>query len=321
MISIGFKKLANTYGMRTELGTTFGEVQGYLMTFRDGMGTKEVSINLALDEAGIQKRKISEYLRTEQKRFLIRGFQFYKCVLTVTFQDTFGTLKRIESFLLEFTKELRFNEIKGSSACAVCGNDFYGLQGEIVLFNGNAAILHESCIDRLATSNPSSASNEKNESVLRGWIGAVLGAVVGAIPWAIVGFLGYMASIIGFVIGICIQKGYEWFGGKEGKAKLIAMLVLVVPSVFLGQYLAILFGLLKMTADGEMVKLTFLQLNQLIMYYLTQEPGAMGSFLGGGLAGLFFAYLGIFALARNLHKYNKETGVPKIQRIKQYKSE
>ena len=43
-------------------------------------------------------------------------------------------------------------------------------------------------------------TQEKKGSVITGFIGALLGAAIGAVAWAAVGMMGYIASIIGFVI-------------------------------------------------------------------------------------------------------------------------
>ena len=222
MISQGFKKMANDFGMQINKGIAFGEIEGYCFTFRDGMGTKNVSIGISFDEDGNNRANIFGLLHENKKKFAIRDFSYEHHTLTILFHDTFGTLNRIKEFINTFIETLKNNHIKGSEFCASCGNSVSYEPSETVLLNGNAVRLHTSCMQQILDKNNSlyaDDSSTKEGSVVRGLIGALIGAFVGAIPWAIVLYFGYI-TLVGIVIGLCIKKGYELFGGKQGKAKL-----------------------------------------------------------------------------------------------------
>lgn len=319
LISQGFKKMANDFGMQINRGVAFGEIEGYCFTFRDGMGTKNVSIGISFDEDGNNRANVFGHLHENKKKFAIRDFSYEHHTLTILFHDTFGTLNRIKEFINTCIEILKDNHIKGSEFCASCGNSVNYEPSEIVLLNGNAVRLHSSCMQQILDKNDSFyAANDtstKERSVVRGLIGALIGAFVGAIPWAIVLYFGYITSLVGVVIGLCIKKGYELFGGEQGKAKLIIMLVLVIPTVILGEYLGMLFGVWKLIADGEMLPLAFGQINQLIFMYLSHEPAELAAVAKDILMGSFFAYLGIFAIAKNIHKENRANSAPQIQRV------
>lgn len=77
-------------------------------------------------------------------------------------------------------------------------------------------------------------TQEKQGSVITGTIGALLGAAIGAVAWAAVGMMGYIASIIGFVIAFLADKGYDLFKGRQGTIKMIVLIICVVLAVGAG---------------------------------------------------------------------------------------
>ena len=77
-------------------------------------------------------------------------------------------------------------------------------------------------------------TQEKKGSVITGFIGALLGAAIGAVAWAAVGMMGYIASIIGFVIAFLADKGYDLFKGRQGTVKMIVLVICVVLAVGAG---------------------------------------------------------------------------------------
>lgn len=71
-------------------------------------------------------------------------------------------------------------------------------------------------------------------SIVGGFIGALLGAAIGAVAWTLVGMLGYVASIIGFVIAFLANKGYDLFKGRQGTIKMVVLIICVVLAVGAG---------------------------------------------------------------------------------------
>ena len=77
-------------------------------------------------------------------------------------------------------------------------------------------------------------TQEKKGSVITGFIGALLGAAIGSVAWAAVGMMGYIASIIGFVIAFLADKGYDLFKGRQGTVKMVILIICVVLAVAAG---------------------------------------------------------------------------------------
>lgn len=62
-------------------------------------------------------------------------------------------------------------------------------------------------------------------------MGALIGAAIGAVFWALVGILGYMASIVGFIIAYLADKGYDLLNGRQGTIKMVVRIVCVFLAV------------------------------------------------------------------------------------------
>ena len=77
---------------------------------------------------------------------------------------------------------------------------------------------------------------EKQGSVLRGLVGALIGAVLGAAVWGIVGILTQRVfSLLGILLGFLCAKGYELLKGREGVAKIVIVILCVILAVVLGE--------------------------------------------------------------------------------------
>ena len=73
---------------------------------------------------------------------------------------------------------------------------------------------------------------QKKENVLTGTVGALIGAVIGAAAIILISQLGYVASISGLILAVCVIKGYELLGGKLGIAGMLICLVLVLVTPY-----------------------------------------------------------------------------------------
>lgn len=78
---------------------------------------------------------------------------------------------------------------------------------------------------------------EKPENMLTGIVGALLGAAIGAGAIILLGQLGYIASISGFVLAVCTLKGYELLGGKLSTKGMIISLILMLVTPYIADRL------------------------------------------------------------------------------------
>lgn len=136
----------------------------------------------------------------------------------------------------------------------------------------------------------------------RGIIGAILGAMVGTIPWIIVAYFGYLAAILGFLIGQASLKGYKLLGGVVSKATKW----IILASIIIGLVFAQFVELLLIMAQND-IPLTAPMFSALLLF-----PGMLGAIGKDMLMSLFMAGLGIWPLFSDIRK--KEKPVPTIQR-------
>ena len=64
--------------------------------------------------------------------------------------------------------------------------------------------------------------------------------------------MGYVASIVGILIGFFASKGYDLLGGKQKKAKLLIILAVTILSVLAGTMGAYLFEIVRLINVGEL---------------------------------------------------------------------
>ncbi len=78
---------------------------------------------------------------------------------------------------------------------------------------------------------------EKPENLLTGIVGALLGAAIGAGAIILLGQLGFVASISGFILAVCTLKGYELLGGKLSVKGIVISLILLLATPYIADRL------------------------------------------------------------------------------------
>ncbi len=68
----------------------------------------------------------------------------------------------------------------------------------------------------------------KKENLLLGVLGAVIGTLLGSVLWVVLGQVGFIAGIAGYVIVFCGIKGYEFLGKKLSKTGIVLCIILSI---------------------------------------------------------------------------------------------
>jgi cyanate permease len=146
----------------------------------------------------------------------------------------------------------------------------------------------------------------------RGLLGALLGGLIGAVVWAVVLYFGYMAALVGLLIGWLTEVLYRKLGGKNGKVKILILLVAALLSVVVGTLGADALTLVQMISDGELYGSYGDILPFIGELLVTDSEYLTGTLLNIGL-GMVFALLGMFGV---LYQTHKETQKVKMKEIK-----
>ncbi len=131
---------------------------------------------------------------------------------------------------------------------------------------------------------------EENTSLGKGILGAIIGSLPGVILWVILGYFGFTAAIVGFVIAAGIIIGYGKGNGPLNTAGLVSCVVIMIVAVYLGVHLswsAVFFEWNPNLIDSVFGLYRHLALRDLAMDFAKSlGMGYLFAFLGGaGMLG------------------------------------
>lgn len=298
MIGSALKKLAKEYNMTVDKGIAYGSLGGFCATLSEGSGWKRIVFSTQFsDPAGRTGMMDTVNARDLKRDFRVLELTVGSKMIVVNFLDNPGTMKRIHAFLDWFLPMLHSFGASGAEICPECGMPID--QGCWVMVNGIAYHLHTACADRVRRnvelSNEQRAS-EDSGSYATGLLGSLLGAALGAVVWAVVLSLGYIASVVGLLIGFLAEKGYNLCKGKQGKGKIAILILAIVFGVVLGTFLAESYGLFDLISSGSVPGLEISDIPETIVYLFAVDGEYRGIVLKNVVMGLLFAALGVFAL-------------------------
>lgn len=72
----------------------------------------------------------------------------------------------------------------------------------------------------------------QSENVLSGIVGALIGAAIGGGSIVLLGQLGYIAAISGFILAVCTLKGYEMLGRQLSVKGILICLLLIIATPY-----------------------------------------------------------------------------------------
>lgn len=300
MIGSAFKKLAQANGMKVSHGVAYGSLQGFAATLSEGSGYKQIVFTTKFSDPAQQDALLEAARQADvTKNYRVQAMNVAPDAIQIVFMDNPGTMKKIEAFLTWFLPLLRQSGATAYNVCTECGCDITA--GRWLLVNGVAYYLHDACAEKSKRDIATTEQAEKEQrtgSYGMGILGAFLGAAVGAIVWALVLNLGYVAALVGLLIGWLADKGYTLLKGKQGKGKVVILIAAIIFGVVLGTLTADFFTIMDLINTGELVGLTVADIPTFIIDLLRTEPEYLTATLSNVGLGLVFAALGVFALLR-----------------------
>lgn len=304
MIGSGLKKLANENGMKVSHGVAYGSLRGYDATLSEGANYKQIVFSTVISDPAKKMQLMDLVNGTDLKKpFRVQELNIGPRIISVVFLDTVGTMKKIRAFLDWFIPQLQQSGATPHGVCTECGCAVDS--GRWVLVNGTAHHMHDACADKVSRgieADNTQRAEEDTGSYALGLLGALIGAALGAVVWAIVLNLGYVAALVGLLIGWLADKGYDLLHGKQGKGKVVILVIAVIFGVLLGTFGADAFTLFTMINGGELPGFAMGDIPAIILALLLDDAEYRGAMTSNILMGLLFAALGVFALLRKTGK-------------------
>lgn len=302
MVGTGLRKLARKHGMKLAHGVVYGDLRGYAVTLSEGAGYKRLDLTAKFEDSS----KVEELLQLLNQQDLLKGyriqhFEMGKNSFSVLFFDNPGTMAKLEQFVDWFFPLLSQFGIWGSGYCVQCGQPL-GSGGCWKLVNGRAVHVHDRCVSKLvgeAVAKVVQAELEDTGTYGAGLLGALGGAFLGAIPWAVVLYLGYVASVLGLMIGLLSKRGYELLHGRKGPGKVVCVIGASILGVILGTLLCDVMTLAIMISMGELPGSTYGDIPALMSRLSENWEYLQATYQNVGM-GLIFALLGNIGTFREL---------------------
>ena len=298
MIGSAYKNFAQENGLKVDKGVGYGSIRGYWTTLSEGSGWKLMVINTKFPVPEKQDSLRVALTQVDiQKEYRVQKLDFTTNGITVVFQDIPGTMKKIQAFTDWFFPQLDAAEATKADICPVCGSPIVS-DSTCKLMEGVSYHVHTACGEKMVRDAMQEDQDRKaadTGTYEGGAVGAFLGSLLGAVLWAIVLCAGYVASLVGLVIGFLAEKGYNLLWGKQGKGKIVILIFAVIFGVALGTVGAVLLQVFSLMGDGT---IPGSGLNEAFkwMKFLLQDSEVQAALIKDCLTGLLFAGLGVAAL-------------------------
>lgn len=315
MIGSGYKKFALANGLKVSKGVGYGNLRGYWVTLCEGSGWKRMVINTKFPvpekqdalRVSLTQSNLSKDYRVQKLDFAVDG-------ISVLFADTVGTMNKIEAFTDWFFPQLDAAEATKANICPVCGEVILS-GGVSKLINDVSYHVHPACGAKLTQEVQQEEDSRRDADTGTyegGAVGAFLGSLLGAVLWAIVYYMGYVASLVGLAMGFLAEKGYNLLRGKQGKGKIVILILAIIFGVAIGTVGAILLQVFAMMGDGTIPGSGMSDAFKW-MKFLLQEGEVQAALVKDVLMGLLFAGLGVAALISQAAKKVSGTKIIDLQ--------
>lgn len=314
MIGSGLKKFATENGLRVAKGVAYGSLRGFAATLSEGSGYKSIVLSTKFTDP--QKRDALQTQlnsRTITRDFRVRSLDFAPDGISVVFNDTFGTMGKIREFADWFFPLLAESGATTADICSECGTQMTA--GTWKLINGVAFHMHESCALRnqqIIAEQEQARRDADTGNYFTGLLGALIGATLGAAVWAIVLFSGYVASLVGLLIGWLADKGYDLLKGRQGTLKIAILIVAIIFGVVLGTFAADAITVVQLIQE-EQTYLTYGDIPGFLLALFMEDAEYRGAVIANLLQGMLFAGLGVAAMLMQAGKKVSGTKVETLQ--------
>ncbi|WP_270285341.1 hypothetical protein [Streptococcus koreensis] len=219
-----------------ETSSIYGENAGYffLLSETDTKNVFSIALSVSRDDAEEAAAQLHQMVKDSS---VLKSISLNQYVTTFTVKAGMTKTKTIENVRQALTEILQFLQTNGFYT--VCG--YSGEKGPVGLYQigDSLFLMNEDSFQELSTQLKidTDSYNSQKENVLLGTVGAFIGAIIGGAVTLFIARLGYVAFYAGFILGICVVKGYEILGKKFSKlGAVISSILLLVTVVLVHQF-------------------------------------------------------------------------------------
>ncbi|HML46694.1 MAG TPA: hypothetical protein PKE04_08095 [Clostridia bacterium] len=322
MYGTGLKKLGEEWSMKPMDGMLCGIMQGFPVAMSEGMGYKQLTINLCMlkPDAPDAEPDLAQLLTQPAQHYRITEYEADGPYLTVQFFDNPGTMRKIREYVNVEMPRLRQAGFAGADCCFQCNAPIGEEDSTLYAYNGIPLRLHARCVDDMKAVFESETREQEDAAMWQSsnplaFVGALLGGLVGCIPWVVIYVFGYMASLAAALIALGANYGHRLFGGREGKGRfaLVVALTLLLTPVTNALGVAAQFGYGIHTGElqeaWEIPKDSLSLEDTLPLFFeMIKDPEVgpefMSSFIRELGTAYLFAALGLWMVWKKLRKEN-----------------
>ena len=211
-----------------------------------------VRLHLAFYASSETKCKIVNAIRLLRIKFLTYSTDSYGLYLGLNDITVNKLMKRMDSILSAITNVLRQHEVIGAGHCPLCGEVLEPENSkEYHLSRSANLVLHHACVENIneVIKEENADFNAAKDNILKGTLGALLGALIGVVSLIVLYFLGFISALSAFIATFLGAIFYQKFGGKPNKKMIVIVTSVSIVSMLLAVFLLYALAAVGLTLE------------------------------------------------------------------------
>lgn len=267
MLTTGIANFAKRIGLKLDGEVAYGVYQGYVMALtEDPKNVLAVFTTQFLDEES-QRKLIETSNKQKVSQYYVKRVERRDTTIRVTFKKYPDVTQKMEAFFGWFVPLLdELGAVKGD-LCVQCGKPVQEKHPWLLVEGDTAYHMHEECtqkVERKAKNILVKYYMNEEGTVLRGAIGAALGALLSIIPWVIASNYGF-APVMGMLTTWMAGWGFSIARGRADMSKVWTMLAASCVGVVLACLACDGYGIYTMIKAGQLAGATYWQIPKLLV--------------------------------------------------------
>ncbi|MCH4888493.1 hypothetical protein EZV73_12950 [Acidaminobacter sp. JC074] len=289
MLDTYVKTLATENDFRG-LGLFYKEIGDYLIILKSDLDEVLVEIRTGLRDE-IMPAGVGEKLSLIAEDETINDCLIKKASIMLTFGLDGLSSEEVGNYISDIVDVLNEHLIPAYYECELCKETNLDSETNIIKINNRILRAHNTCYEYLLNK-----VNEKEEMPEGNYVSGIFGGLIfgalGTIPWILAGLFGWIISLLGMVIGLSANYGYNRFGGKQGKSKASILISITVVMVILASFTTSTFRIAEDLSSQGTGNIGLLDSIRVTIYVLLNNSSFGTAFMSNTGLGVVFALMG-----------------------------